>query len=273
MIELGGKKYKLCLLDSNILSEMMKYPKVYFKNALNMFHPSDNIFCFSPFVISEIKRHKIVFDNFVEYFSIFPAYFVKGYEQLFEAEINQYTSGAKVSPILFSLYEIKLPGDMTKKDALTKLFDNDTFRNIEEKWNLEKQNILDGIISLVENYPPEEGKYTSEMVRQFILIAGFQQIAMRDPKFAKEYINNSNILQTIDKFPSVKMMMYTTFYKYYVDNRKPILSDVFDIVISALLPYVDIFITERHQAEVIRKTKARDEFINNLEVYTLRELR
>ncbi len=67
--------------------------------------------------------------------------------------------------------------------------------------------------------------------------------------------------------------MYTLFYKFYVDNRKYIPSDVFDIIISSATPYMDAIVTERHQAEVIKKIKGQDKFLDSLRVFTLPEIR
>jgi hypothetical protein len=70
------------------------------------------------------------------------------------------------------------------------------------------------------------------------------------------------------------MLAYTVFHKFYPDRyRKPRTSDVIDVIVSALLPYVDSAITEAHQAEVLRKVKRRDAFIERLDVRTLRDLR
>jgi hypothetical protein len=68
-------------------------------------------------------------------------------------------------------------------------------------------------------------------------------------------------------------MTYTVFYKFYADrNRRPSNSDAFDVLIAAL-PYVEAIITENHQAEALSKTKRRDDFLNGLQVFTLRDLR
>lgn len=64
------------------------------------------------------------------------------------------------------------------------------------------------------------------------------------------------------------------FHKFYADrNRKPLNSDAFDVLMASALPYVEAFITESHQAEVIRKTKRRDNFLDHLDVFTLRDFR
>jgi hypothetical protein len=46
----------------------------------------------------------------------------------------------------------------------------------------------------------------------------------------------------------------------YCRTRKPTCSDGFDIINSAVTPYVKAVVTESHQAEVLRKTVRRDGF-------------
>jgi hypothetical protein len=69
------------------------------------------------------------------------------------------------------------------------------------------------------------------------------------------------------------MTLYTVFYKFYVDKRKYTTTDIFDIIISAPTPYVDAIVTERHQAEVIKKIKRHDNFLNKLIVMILKDIR
>jgi hypothetical protein len=77
----------------------------------------------------------------------------------------------------------------------------------------------------------------------------------------------------IGRLPSLKMVAYNAYFKYYVHNRDPVLSDAFDLLIASSAPYADAFATERHQAEVIRKIKHRDPFLDGLVVLTLKDLR
>jgi len=76
----------------------------------------------------------------------------------------------------------------------------------------------------------------------------------------------------VDSFPSIKMTAFTVFYKFYTDERRPQESDPFDIIISSVLPYVDTVITEKHQADVLKKIKLQDKFIESLEVLRLKDL-
>lgn len=133
--------------------------------------------------------------------------------------------------------------------------------------------MVDGIRSLVANYAPKQGKYTHSEVRTFLEIAGFSQLVMRARDFATRMVEAGEAVD-MDAFPSLKASLYTIFHKFYVDKtRTPQRSDAFDIIISAGAPYVEAIITERYQAESLRRMKGRDGFIEDLLIFTLKDFR
>jgi hypothetical protein len=105
-------------------------------------------------------------------------------------------------------------------------------------------------------------------------MAGFSQVAMRQPDFAKQMVEIDSRPVTIAAFPSVKATTYAVWHKFYADrNRKWTRSDAFDIIIASAIPYVDAVVTESHLAEALRKTKRLDDFIMHLTIQTLRDFR
>jgi hypothetical protein len=143
----------------------------------------------------------------------------------------------------------------------------------EAHWNSGRQEIIDGMVSLVPNFPAERGAYSRVEIRTFLEIAGLSQIWLRNRGFANA-MQESEQLIAIDAFPSLKASLYTAFHKFYVDKtRSPSRSDAFDIIISAGTPYVEAIVTENHQAEVLRKVKRLDGFIEGVKVFTLRDFR
>jgi hypothetical protein len=144
----------------------------------------------------------------------------------------------------------------------------------EEEWNKAGPEIVDGMVSLVQNYRPAGATYTPEETRQFVSMASLQQLAYHDHVELIQRVHGDGEAVDMDAFPTLKAMTYTVFHKFYADhNRKSSNSDAFDVLIAALLPYVEAFITENHQAEVLRKTKRRDNFLGGLQVFTLRDFR
>lgn len=143
----------------------------------------------------------------------------------------------------------------------------------ERRWNEGQQEIVDGMTSLVQNFPPAGKTYTPSEVRTFLQLAAFSQLAMRQSDFAQAVAVQGDAVD-MDAFPSLKATTYTVWHKFYADpTRKPSRSDAFDVVISAAIPYVDAVVTEKHQAEALRKTRRLDAFIDHLEVRTLTDLR
>jgi len=271
MITLNGNTYKLCLIDTNAASEMVKYPDPVFRHFDEAMKPNKYIPCFSVFTILELRHREDVYKRFLETFSILPCFVLKSLDQLFQDELNSYPDFTRVSPILVSSPGVLAPKNQKLADILNLAFSMPEIQELENKWNSGKNSTLDGILSHVKNYPPKGKKFTSEEIKSFVELAGFQQIAFRARNFAQQIIKGGNPV-VVDSFPSIKMTALIVFYKFYTDQRRPLESDVFDIIIAATLPYVDVVVTEKHQAEVLKKVKQQDKFIENLEVLRLKDL-
>jgi len=272
MIVLNGREYKLLLVDTNVVSEMIKNPTREFKSFLEWTVPNKFIPSFSLFTVLEIRKAVDIYEKFLELFSVLPCVILKSHEQLFTEEVVHYPNPKTINPILVASSGVLAPENQKLKDLLNAVFsDSENLKN-ENIWNEGKFEVVEGIKSLVENFPPNGKKYTSKRIREFIEIAGFAQIAMRAPKFAKSKLD-SGIAVSVDAFLSLKMILYTVFYKFYNDPRQSSSSDTFDLIISAVTPYVDAVISENHQVEVIKKIKSQDDFIQHVQGFTLRHLR
>ena len=271
-IELNGTQYKTCLFDTNIISEAVKDIKGEFEQFVLLITQNNFIPCFSIFSILELRNKKNLYEHFLDAFSPIPCIFLKNHEQLFTEEINLYPNYDKVNPYTTTyLGPLAHSGDKLK-DLLQELFQKPETISQEKQWNAGKASVLEGILKLKSNYPPKGKKYTDKEIKEFVMFAMVSQIGMKDRNFARNILNSGEAIDT-DKFPSQKMILYSVFYKFYVDNRKPLISDAFDLIIGAPTPYMDAIATERHQAEVIRKIKQKDSFLDHLEVLTIRELR
>jgi hypothetical protein len=272
MITINGNEYKLCLLDTNVLSEMIKNPDREFRNFVDGLFLEGNLPCFSLFSILELRQCNDLYAEFIDLFSAFPCLFLKGHNQLLQEEISLYPDPSSIDPSLLSPLEIALPPGMTRRAALKAVLESTQVRVDGQQWLDGRDPVLSGMLSHVQNFQPSRGKYSPAELRFFLEIVVFQYIATYDRAFVESRLAQGGL--KIDSFPSVKALAYSVFYKFYPDKkRKPSQSDVFDIVISTLLPYVDTVIIERHQAEVIRKIKSRDRLLDNLDVRTLREIR
>lgn len=277
MISLNGNQYGLCLLDTNAASEMAKRPDTEFKHFISWALGGEvkHIPAFSLFTVLELRKRQDVYRKFLNLFDQFPCAVLRSHEQLLDAEAVSYPDVSGVDPLLlcFAGAVLTPPGGATLAGSLEGYLSTSEGRATERKWVGAAPSIVQGMTSLVANYPPAQTTYTPEEIRDFVEWAGFSQIAMRAPAFAASAHERGEAV-VIDAFPSIKMTAFTVFYKFYVDTpRRPAESDAFDVIISAPAPYVDAIITERHQAEVIRKTKQQDNFLEKLRVFTLRDFR
>lgn len=272
MLILGEREVPLCLLDTNAVSEMVNHPEGAGRNFLSWAMQSlQHVPCFSPFTLLELRQSPSVFKRFIEMFRVLPCVLLKGYDQLFEEEIETYPDPRGIDPCALAF--TPLGGLGNHLENLPALLDSPEIIELERHWNEGRQEILDGMISLVPNYPPDGNSYSRSEILGFIEIAGFSQIGLRHRQFAEAVLAQERAVN-MDAFPSLKASLYTVFHKFYVDkNRKGSRSDAFDILISAGAPYVEAIVTERHQADVLRKVGRFDRFIADLQVFTLRDFR
>jgi hypothetical protein len=273
VITINGTDYRLALLDTNALTEFSKQGESFrhfakWSGSEPMFIP-----CFSLFSVLELRRRNDVYDRFKELFRVRPCMLVKSHEQLLEEEARCYPHHSGIDPTLLGFSMLGGEG-MDLARVLDPASEDETYRAQERYWNDEEHGIAEGIASLVANFPPDGDTYTRDEVRQFVEIAGFSQIAMRQQDFAHRVIGVEKRSVNIDAFPSVKATTYTVWQKFYADrDRKWTRSDGFDIIISAATPYVDAVVTENHQAEALRKTRRLDDFLGDLAVYSMRDFR
>lgn len=273
MVTINGNDYRLVLLDTNALSEFAKQGDSFrhflaWSSAEPMFVP-----CFSLFSVLEMRRRPDVYGRFKELFRVMPCMLVKSHEQLLDDEVRCYPDPSGIDPTLLGFSLLGGEG-MDLARVLDTASADEFFRGREKYWNDGAQDIVEGIASLVANFPPDGNTYRPDEVRHFVEMAGFSQVAMRQPEFAKQMVEIENEAVGIAAFPSVKATTYAVWHKFYADRtRKWTRSDAFDIIIASALPFVDAVVTESHLAESLRKTKRLDDFIEHLTIHTLRDFR
>lgn len=270
MISINGTTYKLLLVDTNIISEAIKNKNQEMRRLLEWTSAEKFIICFSVFTILELRKVPILYKNFLDIFSVIPCIILKSHEQLLQDEVSKYPETKDINPI-----NVGFAGMLAKanlKETLKMAFENDQIARDEKKWVSNRESIVEGIEELVKNFPPDNGKYSREKIREFIELAGFQQLALRQKDFVKSFIDSGGAID-IDAFPSIKITAFTVFYKFYIDQRSSKISDAFDILIFSSIPYVDAVITESHFVDAIKKIKSQDDFIKEIEAYTIKQLR
>jgi hypothetical protein len=277
MLRGAEHEYPLCLLDTMAVSEMVKRPEGLFRHFVEWSHGGPDIVvpCFTVYTLMELRRKPDLFGTFIERFDGYPCGMLKGYMELIGEEAANYPDTSHIEVCSLVFLPAPLGGDGNRLSNLPSILDRSEYGEQERRWNEAAPKIVEGMASLVQNYPPENGAaYTQSEVENFQLMASLPQIVYHGHSALVEGELSAGRAVDLDAFPSLKAMTYTVFHKFYADrSRKPLDSDAFDVLMASTLPYVEAFITESHQAEVIRKTKRRDDFLDGLHVFTLRDFR
>jgi hypothetical protein len=269
-------EYRTCLLDTMAVSEMVKRPQGLFRHFLRWSHDGPILIpCFTIYTIMELRRKPDLFGEFIERFDGYPCGMAKGYMELMHEEAASYPDPSQIEACSLVFLPAPLGGDGNQLSNLPSLLDWPEHRNAERQWNTAAPEIVEGMASLVRNYPPENGSaYTQTEVKSFMQMVAIPQLIDHGlGQLVKRELAEDRAVD-LDAFPSLKAMLYTVFHKFYADrNRKPLDSDAFDVLTSSALPYVEAIITESHLAEALRKTRGRDDFLSHVEVFTLRDFR
>jgi hypothetical protein len=272
-IDFDGESYRLTYLDTNAMSELCKRGKLGKALLLALVSRERTIPCYSPLSIIEIRKKTELFEWFIDCFGALPSMMMKGHDQLVEEEIRTYPDPSHVDAKLCSVWGLNAPGLKDPRDKLRKLIELVGVDKRRRKWERDRQIILKGMLSLVKNYPPSGSKYTKRETLDFVRKVNLQHLSYQWPEFIQK-LGRSGQDFDMDAFPSLKMRGFSVFYRYYADTkRQPVLSDVFDILMSSVLPYVDVAYLERFQSEVVRKAERIDSFLSHLKVRTLADVR
>lgn len=271
MIKVNDNEYKLLLLDTNALSDLLKNTKGWIEYINKVFSISKSVICYSVFSLSELSKNKVIFNDYLKFFSIFPSLILDGHEAIFNKELSIYSNPSKeVNPITITPYAIFDKNIKSPEIRLRRVLEMSGFYDRTDYWIDSRESVLENIINLKDNYKPKGIKFTKKEIEEFVYLATVQQVMLRNLKFAEKIVKIDKSEIDINKFPSIVATSYVVFYKFYPDKRKPEPSDIFDIMISSLLPYVDYFITEGHLCEIIKKVQNIHNFPTDLTIYSIR---
>jgi hypothetical protein len=122
MKELNGIKYKLMLIDTGVVSKIIKNPDSE-RNKLTKIIISQNaIPCFSIFPIYELRKRPELYAIFLEIFSLVPFFLLKTSEMLFDEELNRYPHPTDVEPIAFTFTFVNKDPLGQLKNFMSRLF-------------------------------------------------------------------------------------------------------------------------------------------------------
>lgn len=273
MIEINGTKYKLGLIDTCIFGRILKnengerdqFFRIFFNDQITIAP------CTSIWSILELRQKRELYDLFIEFFSVIPLCLLKTPLELLKEEIEIYPNYKSIDPILFTFSLVR-----DKSESISNLmdlvFNKPEVQESEKKWKIEwKNEVLQLLLSLKKNFNPQGRNFKETDAKEFLKQGISQYIITHYPNWFKANFKNIEELD-INAFPSVKLSFYNVFYRLYLSQRAPESQDIFDIAINNCSPYTDFVLTEKYQADIFKKIKNNDGFIEHLEISTIKNL-
>jgi len=198
---------------------------------------------------------------------------VKGYDELFEAELAAYPNPGAVDPVVMAFSPLNRDKATNLRALLERAFSETNTIQRERDWPQLKADLLASWVDLKPNYAPKGARYTGDDGPTFVQIVSLQAIAERNLGWFRQQTLQQLEIDTA-AFPSIRMTLWTVFYRLYVyGDRKAETQDVFDALISTSAPYLDAVVTEKHQANIYEQVRKHDEALKHLEVLTLADMR
>lgn len=276
-MKIGEHVYKLILLDTNALREIVTNTKFAGKGFLETFFSSSTLYapCFSIYNVIELMPYKDIFDKFVEFFSLIPCFVTFPAKNIFQEEYKYYVSGKPfeiTNQIVYALSPFSVDKNCHCKEFFNHLLDD--------------HSLTETIRYEVEQFPSIANEWERKRNDSMQLLKKMQLPAnMIDVKFYKAQEKETVIKDLrnfgvpissstgIAKLPAARIMEYSQFVRIYQTKKKIQPNDVMDIFISSITPYVDAVITESFQADVYKKSKNLIPQMKKLEIYTLKDIR
>ncbi len=265
----SGKSYQLCLLDTNAISEILINKNYEGKHFIERFPPTAYVPCFSIYNLIELRRSRDVYQNFLSFFSIYPIFLLKTQFMIFKDEILKYDNDQDISILLNAFSPT---GKDNLKSFIDNLFKNLEFKELESSWRDFEHETLNSWDSSRNNFIPHSNIPNSTDAEEYIEQSGLQTLIRLDMAWCKNKIDNKEV-PNIDKFASVKMQLYSLYYRLYDLSWKAAPGEVTDLLIISAVPYVDVYITEKFQANIISKIKRKVYNLDSVEIKRIRDLR
>jgi hypothetical protein len=245
----SGNKYSLCLLDTNILSEIIKNSTIEGRNFIDKYSASSHVPCLTLYNIIELRRHPELFDAYCELFSLYSHFLLKPYRLIWQLEVQRV---GKLKPDSILMNSFSYLGSNPSHDVatfFTQIFEDPIIAEFEKNWRSNENDTLYYWLESRRNFLPSMKDANAKDAERYLKESGLQTLISIDIEWAKNEIELGNV-PSVERYPSMKVMLYSQYYRIHNPHWKPKPQEVTDVSIIAASPYVDIVLTENFQAEI-----------------------
>lgn len=117
LLEIGESTYRLVGIDTNVISEVLREQGGARRGFISRF-ASGHIACFSVYSTFELRQRPDIYEEFLEFFDIYPCMLLKNEEQLFEDELAAYPTATHIDPTLWGFSHLNTPKGTNLKNLM-----------------------------------------------------------------------------------------------------------------------------------------------------------
>ena len=267
----SGKTYKLCLLDTNALSEIVKRPRREGRHFLEHFGPERHVPCFTVYNLVELRRRRDIYRRFVETFSKYPFFLLKLWEDILAEERDTYSTATSASPLLQPFTPLASNRTYSFGEFVDRLVVQEWFVDLELKWRKEEVQILNSWLANRKNFQPRRQVPNAQDAERYVNEAAIQTLISFFPDWTRSLVERHEA-PDVSRFPALQVMLYSQYYRLWDPNWNPRSQEVTDVRIMAAAPYVDVVITEGFQNEIFKKIRTRVPKLREVESVPVRQL-
>lgn len=254
-VEFNGQRWKLLYLDTNAISNFISNNN-FRSNLFKKIEEQEYYICFSIYNAIELSNgYESRFERFLEIFSNINCIMFWTYIDIINEEIECYRGNKfDISKISYSF----VPN-------LGKEYD---IRYCLEKWIPEIKNIIEPQkrdMEELENFFTKQKNIGEKYV---LFNKKYESETTID--FLNELEYNFDRKIDIEKLPTCRIINKSIYNRITCGKKIDIgNNDIYDIMISAVLPYVDAIVSEKYQLEVIKQAKRNIKQIQNIQCYNI----
>jgi hypothetical protein len=275
MFMLNRKKYKLALLDTNIIQKLVSDPSFARKLQERFFVQQPlSIFCLSFDNVIELRNKRRtdnaridIYECFVTYFSKIPCMLFFPYRCLFQEELSVAIQNTTLQ-ISKNIANVFIP-DETKIEYNLKKW-------LEYAFLANNCQLVTIIQEEVKEMPNTASCWMKQRSQQPLNASKFGELLKtQEESIVLSFLSCCGInTDGVDfkRFPAARTMLFSQSQRVHFTKKHLVSNDVMDVFISAYAPYVDVVITEKYQADVYMKAKRIVPELNTLEILTLRDI-
>jgi hypothetical protein len=284
MVLWNGNPRKICYLDTCIISEMLESMEL-----VQQLISRGYVFAISQFTLYEQLDNITYYYKVLDLLENLPVVISKHFDQLIDIEIECfYKNSINVLDIFIGYGTLLNP---KARIATRNFLESKEFLDKALEFNLSKVDILNSFLKLKDNFVPRENITNYKNANEFVYHATLERITRKNPLFMSKLMettqktlewekHNTNHslpddieklvrmgrLPDLFKFVSWNMPLFLVYYKFYIDYKKPIVSDVADLAMSSIYPYCDVIIVEKNQAEKVKQIKSKHSIMNKTDI-------